>query len=232
MSQEKVTQGNINARNVILKCTPPGLMVLDEEAIAAATAANRKAQDESWEKDHPPADNWREELDELERRLRGYSSEADCQVHAEREEAKHKAIVGAIENEIAYVQSLLATPGLDLCIPRQRGREPKPGCGCDGCLFDKRIRVLGSRLDHAKQKQRIVIRECGDLVRRARELAPLIPRYRELAAKAEKIDTARKVARGLIDGKPRRMHEESIQGNERLFQAHHPALTWETKAAR
>lgn len=179
-----------------------GLPTLDLAAVDKAGRERRAAEEAAWAKDHPPTDSWRMELEELSRRLRGYSTPEQVQVFIDRENAKHTEAVKLLTDEAVYLRAMLDQQGLDLCQARQRGLEPKKGgCGCDGCTFHRRLEVIQSNLAHAKGKQQHAIRQHGDLLKRAKELAPLVPRYRELAAKAEKIATARKVARGMISGK-------------------------------
>jgi hypothetical protein len=221
-------------RSVAFAVTDKSLITVDLAAIDKAEAERRKAQDEAYRKAHPVDENqvWRDELAELERRLTGYLTPEACQNHADTEAAKHKDAVNKLEDEIAYVRSLLTTDGLDVCIPRKQGREAKGGCACDVCIFHRRINLLGDRLIEAKHAQQKSIRTCGHLIATAKELSKLIPRYQDLAAKAKKIDTARKVARGMIDGgggargpmNPARLNPAEQLGQMGL---HSPHIKWE-----
>lgn len=179
-----------------------GLPTLDLEAVDKAGRERRAAEEANKPKVAEPEYDWRGELDELERRLRGYSTPEQIQIFIDRENQKHNIAVKELTDEAVYLRSMLGQPGLDLCQARQRGLEPKKGgCGCDGCVFRRRLAILEVNLAGAKRKQQHAIRQHGDLLKRAKELAPLVPRYLELAAKAEKIAIARKVSKGMISGK-------------------------------
>ena len=89
-----------------------------------------------------------------------------------------------------------------------RARTEKGRLRLDGCVFRRRLAILEVNLAGAKRKQRHAILQHGDLLKRAKELAPLVPRYLELAAKAEKIAIARKVSKGMISGKSGRIQRE------------------------
>ena len=193
---------DLKQTNVFWSGADPKTLIPDMDAVNQASAERRAKEDARKPKQAEPEYDWRGELDELERRLRGYSSPAEVQVFIDRENAKHTEAVKLLTDEAVYLRAMLDQQGLDLCQARQRGLEPKKGgCGCDGCVFRRRLAILEVNLAGAKRKQQHAIRQHGDLLKRAKELAPLVPRYLELAAKAEKIAIARKVSKGMISGK-------------------------------
>lgn len=226
-------------RTNVFAVTDTSLITLDMDKIAKVAAERRKAEDEAWVKAHPPDENqiWRNELEELERRLRGYITPEDATRFADQEADKHKAAVAKLADEIHYVTGLLETPGLDLCQARKAGVEPKRGgCGCDGCVFHRRISLLTDHLTEAKRLQQKSIRTCGGMIATAKELSKLVPRYQELATKAKKIETARKVARGMIDGHggaSGAMQPGALNPGERLrvgslgFEPKSPHIKWD-----
>jgi len=191
-----------NGLNLLIKATPPGLMVLDEAELALRNAERRAAQDAASAKDHPvdASQEWRGELEELTRRLRGAMTETEAKAFADSEAAKHTGFVTKISDEIAYVKSLRAEPFIRLCTPLRMGRPPVSGDTCDACLFDRKIAALEIQLSRAKSDQQKSIRICGGFVAQARELDALRPRWKELSARAAKVDNARKTIRGIADG--------------------------------
>lgn len=177
------------------------LLVVDMAELSRRTAEHRAAQDAAEKKATPPDESqqWREELSELTRRLQNAPTEAEAKTYSDQQSAKHNGLVRAVERELAYYKSLLDTPGISLCPPRRAGRPPVVGDSCDACVFTRKISRIEDELTGAKDKQQKSIRICGGMVRTAKELDPLRPRWMELRKRMAKIESARLQARGLDD---------------------------------
>ncbi|MGA9308431.1 MAG: hypothetical protein WBW31_23755 [Candidatus Sulfotelmatobacter sp.] len=173
------------------------------ESVDKVDAANRAM--------NPPDESveWRNELDELTRRLSGYRTPEAWRNYSVEQEQLHNGNVKKISDDIAHVKSLLKLEGLELCKWRKAGQEPPDliadsrgrtsgkQCGCDGCLFAMQIARLEDQLTEAKRLQQKSIRTCGAAIKNAEALAKFVPRYNELLARARKIDDARKSIRGI-----------------------------------
>ena len=191
-----------NAMNVILKSTPPGLMDFDEAAFAKAQA-DRRATEAANRPPQDHAETLRSEYDDLSRRTGNGKamSEADCKRHADEQAIKHAGIIQKITDEIHYVTSLLDSPGTDKCVGIRENRKESDsvanGCGCTAHVFRRKIRALEIQLRRAKNESDKSHRVCQGMIRDAAEVDKLRPRFAELEKMFRKIDTARKVARGI-----------------------------------
>lgn len=183
------------------------ILTVDMEELSRRNAERRAKADAAEATSKPAEDDWRGELSELERKFRiwqlpngAITSLESLKELADREAAKHKAIVTKIQDELSYVRSLLKLEGLGRCLPLRKGTKPVDGDQCDTCVFTRKIASLESDLVTAERNQQISIKRHGAMVRDRKAIEPLLPRYKELSERASKIDTARKVARGMVAG--------------------------------
>jgi hypothetical protein len=197
-----------NAMNVILKDTPPGLMTVDMEELSRRNAERRATADAA-NPPKGPEDGWRDELNELERRLKGAFTEEQAKQHAGAEGRKCKEAVDKVENAIKESRELLKTPylslhtGWDGTIRQTFSHSGGSGqlCGCDGCVILRKIEHFESELPELKRQQQKSIRLCGAMIQGAKELDALRPRYRELAKRAFQIDKATQRNPDIGDGR-------------------------------
>ena len=189
--------------NVILKNTPSEVVTLDFAAIEKSNAENRAARDAA----KPPIESsqlLRDEYEDLRRRLTGQPPESAWKKNAEESVKSINAEIKAVEDSIRYVQELCKSPGLQICPPR-RATPPRPpvlGCGCDLCLFEKRIEVLQDQLNQFKLQLQKTIRINGVRIESARELDKLRPRLAELTKIFRKIDEERRNIKGITNSGP------------------------------
>ncbi len=190
---------------VAFRVTDPSLITVDLAAIDKAAAdrriteaANRPAQD--------PAELLRGEYEDLERRTGNGKAptEEACKTYAEQEKAKHGDEIKKLEDEIAYVTSLQASPGATKCLALRTGQKESDrvvnACGCDVHVLRRKVQSLEVALRKAKNASDKSHRVCQGLIRDAAETDKLKPRYFELHKIFSKLDTARRVARGLQGG--------------------------------
>jgi len=194
---ENTPQGLRNALNLIVNNTPKGLMEVDFEnhtknarkIIDAVDEANRKRFDPDGEA------GWKQELEELERRLAGQMTIDEAKVWSDNQESLHKEPVKVVEAELKYLKDLLATPGLSKCPNRREGREPITGDMCDVCCFSRKLEVVGLKLAQIKAKQVASIKACGTLISDAKVLDAYRPRWEELKKREKTIAQARRSIR-------------------------------------
>jgi len=213
-------------KTTVFAVTDPNLITVDFAELERRNAENRAALDAANAAKRPLEDNWRGELEELDRRLKYAQTEQQAQSVADGEVRKHKDIVKSTENELKYLRSLLKEPGLLKCRPLRDGKPPVSGDTCDVCLFNRKIESLEGKLLSFKEQQQISIRRCGATIKNAAETDKLRPRWEELKKRANKIDTARKVARGLQHPDGDGFRQEPItSGDTHRMKSRH--LRWE-----
>jgi hypothetical protein len=211
-------------KTTVFAVTDPNLITVDFAELERRNAENRAALDAARAVANGPSDSaelMRQEYEELERRVKGQPTEQACKQYADEQASKHADVVTTIEDEIKYVTSLLDSPGATKCIPLRQGREPMrngvvmEGCSCDVHVFRRKISALETQLSHAKSAAEKSVRTCGAMIRSAKEIDQLRPRYVELEKIFRKIDTARKVARGLQHPDGDGLHRQSITSGDR-----------------
>jgi hypothetical protein len=209
-----ITQEQQNARNLILKATPPGLMDFDPEAFDKSQAEARVARAAAEVAANPPdpAAQLRAEYEDLARRVKDQPTEQAYKTHANEQAHKHQQAVQDIEDELKYVKSLLDSPAVSKCVAIRQKRVESDrvanGCSCDAHVFRRKIVALEIQLRRAKNDSDKSIRVCGNMIREAAEVDKLRPRHAELEKMFRKIDTARKVARDIVHGNSQGMVPE------------------------
>jgi len=181
-----------NGLNVILRNIPANILTVDFENhtknvrkfVDAVDAANKAKQ--------APEQEWRQELDELTRRLQNQLTTAEAKAYSDNQEQLHRDAVKVVEDEIKYLKKLMETPGLSQCLPLREGKTPVNGDKCDVCLFTRKIEAVQMKLVEVKRKQQSSIRQCGEIVRCAKELDEYRPRYAELLKREKQITEARR----------------------------------------
>jgi hypothetical protein len=202
-----ITREQQNGMNVVLKNTPPGLMILDEAALDKAQRAARAARDTAEAKAVDPAQTLRDECEDLARRTADGKAltEQAWKDHDSTEQAKFTTTIKGIEDEISYIKTLMDSPGVTRCLALRQGRENMrdgqviEGCSCDVHVFRRKITDLEITLRRTKNDAAKSHRICAGNMREAAEIDKLKPRYFELHKMFSKLDTARKVARGITN---------------------------------
>jgi hypothetical protein len=211
----KVTQGQLNIHNLITNNAPADLMTVNIDDVTKSARKIVDAVDAANAAKNPPEDNWRQELDEFNRRLTNQLTIEESQLFADSEAAKHTANVKAVENEIKQLTELLKTPGLSRCVPLREGRPPVNGDSCDVCLFNRKLEAVQFKLQRTKENQQKSIRICGGIIASAKELEAYRPRWEELKKRARTIDNARQHIRNHKDAPFQ--HEGAVGRNEVNF---------------
>jgi hypothetical protein len=214
LNKPATPQARQTMQNVILNNTPADIMTVDFSKITQNARKSVDACDAANAAKNPPEDNWRQELEELDRRLTNQLTVDEAKTYADAQESLHKSAVKAVETEIATLNDLLKTPGLSQCQPLREGREAvnrktgqiMAGCSCDVHVFRLKLEVVTIKLQQAKIKQQQSIRVCGNIVTAAKELEAYRPRWGELRKRAKKIDDARRHIRNLKDTPLRQEH--------------------------
>jgi DNA repair exonuclease SbcCD ATPase subunit len=216
----KVTQGQLNIHNLITKNTPADLMTVNIDEVTKAARKIVDAVDAENAKRNPPEDNWRQELDELDRRLANQMTVEEAKLYSDGQADNHDKVVRQLENEIKHLKDLLLTPGLRQCVPLREGRNPVSGDTCDVCLFNRKLEAVTLKLQRANSEQQKSIRVCGGIIADAKTLEPLRPRWIELQKRARKIVGARQNIRGLSNHGGMELEPTPSQRGKQL-------LTWE-----
>lgn len=208
LNKPSTPQSLHNAHNLFMSQTPDEVRTFDQAEFDRLQKERRAAVDAAEAKLSPPElqENWKSELEELDRRLVNQMTVDEADQYANSEANKYKLAIKAVETEIATLKDLLATPGLDRCVPRKEGREPRGGCRCSVCLFNLKIEGVTLRLASLKAKQQQSIRICGNQIVAAKELSKLRPRWEELKARDKKITNARRHIRNFKDQPLRQEH--------------------------
>ncbi len=216
----KVTQEQLNVHNLITKNAPAELMTVDLAELDRLNAERRAKQDAAEKAKQQPEDTWRDELDDLNRRLANQLEVSEAKTYADNQASLHVDAVKAVENDLKYTQELLQTPGLKKCIAVREGRPPNAGDTCDVCLFNRKIEFVTVKLQRTKAAQQRSIIECGNIIRCAKELEPMRQRWEELKKRDRKIANARQHIRGHKDAP---FQQETLHSSDRVRKI----LTWE-----
>jgi hypothetical protein len=208
-------QNRINAFNLITKNAPADLMTVDLAELSRLNAERRAAADKAEAAKNPPEYNFRQELDELDRRLANQMTVEEAKIYSDNQASLHKDAVKAVENEIKQLTELLKTPGLSRCVPLREGRPPVNGDSCDVCLFNRKLEAVQFKLQRTKENQQKSIRICGGSIAAAKELEAYRPRWEELKKRARTIDNARQHIRNHKDAPFQ--HEGAVGRNEVNF---------------
>ena len=175
-----------NGMNIIIRNTPTDIITVDFDSITKNARKMVDAVDAANAAKNPPEEGWRQELEELDRRLLNQMTVDEAELYANNEANKYKAAVREVEGQIATLQDVLKTPGLSQCQQLREGREvTNAGCRCDVCLFTRKIERVTLRLAPLKAKQQQSIRSCSGIILAAKELKPLRKRWEELKACVE-----------------------------------------------
>jgi hypothetical protein len=182
-----------NALNVITRNTPAELLTVDFENITKNARKMVDAVDaENRAKSGSSEDGWRNELSELQRCLEGQFTVNDAKAYVAKQEQFHNEAVKVVQDELKFAEALLVTPGLSRCKARREGTTPIEGDTCETCVFARRVQAVVYKLAQTKAKAEQAIRTCGGLVRDAKILDELRPRYAELKKREALIANARR----------------------------------------
>jgi hypothetical protein len=195
-----------NARNIITNNAPANLLTYNPDEVTKKARKTVDAVDAANAAKNPPEDNWRQELEELDRRLVNQMTVDEAELYANNKANECKIAFKAVEGEIATLQDLLKTPGLSRCLNLREGRPPINGDRCDVCAFQRKLEAVTLKLQQVKAAKEKSIRVCGDIVRSAKELQPLRKRWMELKARDKKISDARRHIRNMKDVPLRQEH--------------------------
>jgi hypothetical protein len=208
-------QNRINAHNLITNNAPADLMTVNIDDVTKSARKIVDAVDAANAAKNPPEDNFRQELDELDRRLANQMTVEEAKIYSDNQASLHKDAVKAVENEIKQLTELLKTPGLSRCVPLREGRPPVSGDSCDVCLFNRKLEAVQFKLQRTKENQQKSIRICGGIIASAKELEAYRPRWEELKKRARTIDNARQHIRNHKDAPFQ--HEGAVGRNEVAF---------------
>jgi len=197
-------QDSRNFGNLLSKTTDPATITIDpienqKKVLADVARVNEinTAKRDARQKDL----QWRDELQELDRRLAGSWTEAQAKDNLKATTDGHNTIVKNFETEIVRLRKLLATPYLNLHsgwsdeVTEPRVTSSQNGhvgqaCGCDGCAILKRIEHNQYELGQAKITRDRKIRLAASWVEGAKQCDKLRPRWKELKERAAIIDQA------------------------------------------
>jgi hypothetical protein len=182
-----------NGLNVITKNAAADILTVDFDSITKnARVMVDRVDAENRAKAGSSDDGWRNELDELNRRLTGQLTVEEAKQWVGQQEQLHRDAVKAVQDELTFAEALLVTPGLSRCRNRRDGKTPLEGDTCDTCVFSRRVQAVVYKLTQAKAAQQQSIRRCGTVIAASKDLEQYRPRWAELKKREVTIANARR----------------------------------------